>query len=105
LTSWASDRPRTVASANVDSEFRFYAAWYVVLGALVLKAARRPETETMIVRASAAGFLLGALGRAASIKSLGKPHPIIRLLMALELGIPVVVPWQNRVARAAARDR
>src|SRR5256885_9670931 len=36
-------------SANVDSEMRFFASWYAVLGVLVLCAARRPESETTIV--------------------------------------------------------
>ncbi len=41
-------------SANVDSELRFFASWYAVLGALLLRAARRPETDGAIVRAFAA---------------------------------------------------
>src|SRR5215207_5196764 len=40
-------------SANVDSEYRFYSAWYAVLGVLLLGAARRPERETRLVRACA----------------------------------------------------
>jgi len=31
-------------SAGVDSELRFYAAWYVVAGALLLRAVRRIES-------------------------------------------------------------
>ena len=90
-------------SANVDSEFRFYSAWYAVFGVLLLGAARRPEHEGRLVRTAAAGFLLAAGGRALSARSLGPPHPLQRLLMAAELVLPaVLVPWQARVAQAAA---
>src|SRR5215216_5530998 len=62
-------------SANVDSEMRFFASWYAVLGVLVLRAARRPESEAAIVRACAAGFLLAACGRVLSTRALGPPSP------------------------------
>ncbi len=93
-------------SANVDSEYRFYSSWYHVLGLLLLDASRRPESETRLVRACAGGFLLAACGRALSIRSLGPPHRVQKILMALEFAVPVVVvPWQGRVARAAAKRR
>ena len=86
-------------SAPVDSEYRFYAAWYPVLGVLLLRAARRPETETAIVRACAAGFFLAACGRVLSIRSLGAPNSVQKFLLGAELVIPaVVVPWQSAVA-------
>ena len=89
-------------SANVDSEYRFYAAWYHVLGLLVLRAARRPETETTIVRACAGGLLLAGCGRVLSIRSHGQPHAWQKFLMGLEFLIPaVLIPWQARVAKAA----
>jgi hypothetical protein len=88
-------------SANVDSEYRFYSAWFAVFGALLLGAARRPEQETRLVRAAAGGCLLGAAGRVVSARTAGRPHPSQRLLMAIELVLPaVLVPWQARVAAA-----
>jgi hypothetical protein len=87
-------------SANVDNEYRFYAAWYHVMGLLVLRAARQPESETAIVRICAGGLLVGACGRILSIRTLGQPHALQKVLMGLEFAIPVViVPWQMRVAR------
>jgi hypothetical protein len=87
-------------SANVDSEVRFFASWYAVLGVLVLKAARRPESEAAVVRACGAGFLLAAVGRVLSMRSAGRPHWLFRVLTGVELAVPVViVPWQRRVAR------
>ena len=91
-------------SANVDSEYRFYAAWYAVVGVLLLGAARRPEHEGRLVRAGAGGFLLAACGRALSIRAAGPPHRLQRALMAVEFALPaVLVPWQARVARSARR--
>ena len=91
-------------SANVDSELRFYASWYVVFGALMLKAARRPEAEATIVRAGGAGFLLAACSRLLSRAALGRPHPSLEVLTAIEFAIPaVIVPWQAALARSADR--
>ena len=88
-------------TANVDSEYRFYASWYHVLGLLVLRAARRPESETTVVRACAAGFLVAACGRVLSIRALGPPNAFQKLLLGVEIVIPaVLVPWQASVARS-----
>lgn len=90
------------APANVDSEFRFYAVWYAVLGALVLRAARRPESEAAAatVQACGAGFLAAACTRLLSWRSRGAPHPFLLFLTAVEFAIPVViVPWQRRLSR------
>lgn len=102
----ASEVPNPGAvSANVDSEYRFYAAWYPVFGVLLLRAARAPEREAVLIRACGAGSLLAATGRLLSVREHGTPHPSQRLLLGLELLIPaVIVPWQARVA-GAARDR
>ena len=90
-------------SANVDSEYRFYSAWYAVLGVLLLGGARQPERETRLVRACAGGFLAAACGRAWSARTAGPPHPLQRALMAVEFALPaVLVPWQARVRRSAA---
>lgn len=43
---------------NVDSELRFFASWYAVLGLLLLRAVRHPESESVIVRACGAGSSL-----------------------------------------------
>lgn len=87
-------------SPSVDSEYRFYAAWYAVFGVLLLGAARRPEESASVVRACGAGFFLAACGRLLSMRALGPPHRSQKVLTAIELVIPaVVVPWQRRLAR------
>ena len=85
--------------ASVDSEYRFYAAWYPVFGLLLLRAARRPELDTAPVWAAAGGFLTAASGRLLSWQRLGPPNAGQKVLLGLELALPmVVVPWQRAVA-------
>jgi hypothetical protein len=89
-------------SVNVDSEFRFYASWYAVIGVLLLGAARRPESETVIVRACGTGFVVAAASRLLSMKATGSPHVLFRILTVIEFVVPaVIIPWQSKVARDA----
>ena len=91
-------------SPNVDSELRFFASWYAVLGFLLLRAVRRPESDTTIVRACGAGFFVAACGRALSRKALGPPSTLFKVLMAIEFAIPaVIVPWHEVVRRQLVR--
>jgi hypothetical protein len=86
-------------STNIDSEYRFYASWYPVMGILLLRAARDPDRETFVIRACATGYFIAGSARLLSIRAKGLPHPFQQLLMALEFAIPVVVvPWQHRVS-------
>ncbi|MGQ0802385.1 MAG: DUF4345 domain-containing protein [Actinomycetota bacterium] len=90
-------------SAGIDSELRFYAAWYVVAGVLLLRAVHRVEAETVIVRAVGAAFLLAGSARLLSLVTVGRPHAFALVLMVMEFVIPVViVPWQAAVARSSA---
>lgn len=85
---------------DVDTEMRFYAVWYVVVGILLLRAVRRVESETFVVRLVAAGFFAAGCGRILSWLAVGRPHVLAIVLMALELVLPVViVPWQAALAR------
>jgi hypothetical protein len=90
------------ASPSVDSEMRFYAAWYVGAGLLLLRSTFSLELEVLVVRGVAAIFFLAGCARALSWATVGRPHDLAVVLMAIELILPVVlVPWQ----RAAARRR
>jgi len=91
-------------SANVDSEFRFFAAWYATAGAAMLDAARAPEGATKAVRMSCGGLLAGAIGRALSSRRFGRPSPLYRILMAIEIALPaLVLVWHNRVVSSAVK--
>ncbi len=82
--------------ASLDSEIRFYAAWYVAMGGLLLWAARRPRLETATVRAVCAGFFIAACGRLISLVTVGTPHALAITLMVIEFVVPaVLLPWQR----------
>ena len=105
LLRGADSVPGTVsAPARVDSEIRFYAAWYVVAGALLLLAAVRLEhLRTTVVVAVGTGFFLAACGRALSWATVGDPETSQVILMVVEFVIPaVIVPLQLSVARRSS---
>jgi hypothetical protein len=90
------------APASVDSELRFYAAWYAAAGVVLLRAARRLDSHGATVRAVSAVFFLGGCARVLSIIVVGTPHPLFVVLMAIELAIPaIVLPWHSAVVRRA----
>jgi hypothetical protein len=92
-------------SASVDSEMRFYAAWYLGAGVLMLRSVGRVEAEGPTIRLVCVVFLIAAAARVLSIVALGAPHPLFVALMVIEFAIPVViVPWQGAVARRAADE-
>ena len=81
-------RPR--ASAALDSELRYYGAFYAAFGVALLRAAPRAETEGGTVRALAATVFAGGLARARGLRE-GRPHPGQLGLLALELGVPPAI--------------
>ena len=90
-------------SPNVDSEMRFFAAWYAGAGLLLLRSARAPERHGGAIRGVCGVLLLSAIGRVLSIRSVGKPLPLFRALMGIEFAIPmIVVPWHAKVARSTS---
>jgi hypothetical protein len=90
-------------SPNVDSEFRFFSAWYIAMGLVLLRATRTVEAAALEVRIVGVGFFLAALGRVFSIVDEGEPHGYYILLMVIEFLIPLVlVPWQTMIANRRA---
>ena len=87
------------ANASVESELRFYAAFYVAYGLAALRVAPRADQDPGAVRALAGALFLAGLARAGSWRAAGKPHPGQRVLLAIELaGPPALGAWQARLA-------
>jgi hypothetical protein len=87
-------------SASVDSEFRFFAAWYLAAGVLLLRAVPKVETAAFEVRFVGITFFVAACGRVLSMIDVGAPHGFYIALTAIEFAIPlVIVPMQAAVAR------
>jgi uncharacterized protein DUF4345 len=88
-----------VASPSVESELRFYAAFYVAYGLAALRVAPRADRDTAGVRALAGSLFLGGLARAGGWRFAGRPHRFQRGLNVIELAAPpLIVAWQRRLA-------
>lgn len=87
------------ANPSVESELRFYAAFYVAYGVVALQVAPRADRDTAAVRALAGALFLAGLARAGGWLAVGRPHGLQRGLLVIELAAPpLVVAWQRRVA-------
>ena len=75
---------------TMDGELRFYAPFWGAYGVLLLAAARDLVRWMKYVPALAAVFFAGGVGRALSLATVGAPHPVFTLLMAIELILPPV---------------
>lgn len=86
------------ANPAIESELRFYSAFYVAYGVAVLRVAPRADRDTAAVRALAGVLFLAGAARAGAWRAAGPPHPLQRGLLAVELaGPPAVVAWQARL--------
>jgi hypothetical protein len=89
-----------IVTPDIDTEMRFYAVWYAVSGALLLRAVPNLESETWTVRLVAGGFFLAGCARVLSWIVVGRPHVSAIVLMTLELVLPLmIIPWHAAVRR------
>lgn len=87
-----------LANPALESELRFYAAFYVAYGLAALRVAPRADRDTAAVRALAGALLLAGL--AGGWLAAGRPHNLQGALLTIELAAPApLVAWQARVAR------
>jgi hypothetical protein len=86
----------------VESELRFYAAFYAAYGLAVLRVAPGADRHTAAVRALAGALFLAGLARAAGWIAVGRPHRPQRGLLAIELAAPpAIVAWQTHLTTRA----
>ena len=83
--------PRRHADPMVESELRFYAAFYVAFGLVMLHTAAQTERDRHTVNALAGTLLLAGLGRAGAWLATGKPHPFQQALLVAELVLPSAI--------------
>jgi len=89
---------QNMANASVESELRFYAAFYVAYGLAALRVAPRADRDGAAVRALAGALFLAGLARGSGWLAAGKPHPLQRGLLVIELAAPsAIVAWQKRL--------
>jgi hypothetical protein len=91
-------------SGTVDSEMRFYATWYAAAGAVVLRSARRLDSEGWVIRGVAAAVFVAGCSRALSWVTVGEPHVVAKVLMIVELVLPfIIVPWHAAIVRQPSK--
>ena len=78
-------------AASVDTEFRFYAAFYLSLGLYSLWVARRGPVPRPALAAITGALCLGGLARIPSLVSEGRPDTVFLVLMAIELAAPLLL--------------
>ncbi|MFJ5881791.1 DUF4345 domain-containing protein [Kitasatospora cineracea] len=94
----------TAAGPTVDSLNRFLGAIFAGYGLAWLWTARQHPIPPTPVRALAALFLLGALGRILSLAVTGRPNWFQLALLAIELALPpLYFTLSTADTRAAAR--
>jgi Domain of unknown function (DUF4345) len=85
-----------LANPFVESELRFYAAFYVASGVVALRVAPRADRDTTAVRTLAGALFLAGVGRVIAWRNVGPPHVVQRFLLAIELAAPpAIVAWQT----------
>ena len=87
-------------SAALDSQYRYLAAVYVAVGAMILWSAGDVRNRAMLLRFAMFGWFLGGLARANSWMMVGEPASWQVSGMIVELVVPVaMLLWQRRVVR------
>ncbi|MDJ0628803.1 MAG: DUF4345 domain-containing protein [Rhodobacter sp.] len=90
-----------LVNAALDSQFRFQSAWYLALAPIIWWVIPQVEKQTMLFRIIVALIFIGGLGRVWAATIHGMPPSTMIGGMMLELIVPVLIPWQARVARDA----
>ena len=86
------------ANARLESELRFYGAFYVAYGLSLLRTAPRADEDAAGVAAAAGALFLAGVARAGAWRAAGRPHPVQQALLGIELaGPPAMVAWQRRL--------
>ena len=81
---------------QVESELRFFAAFYALYGLDLLDAALKNQTDRKTINKAAAGLLAGGIGRGVGWIGAGRPHPLQQILLAVELVGPALVIYSQR---------
>lgn len=87
-------------STALDSQYRYLAAVYIAVGAMILWSAGDVRNRALLLRFAMLGWFLGGLARANSWMMVGEPASWQVSGMIVELVVPVVMLlWQRRVLK------
>ena len=88
---------------SVDSEHRYFAAFWTALGPVLWHTAVHPDQHRARIDAISATVFAGGVARLLSARQVGRPQPVYLGLAAAELVLPVAMTgwqrgWWRRVA-------
>lgn len=88
-------------AAALDSQYRYLAAVYFVVGAMILWSAGDVKGRAVLLRFGMLGWFVGGLARGLSWMTVGEPADWQVSGMVIELVVPVVMLlWQGRVLKS-----
>ena len=91
LTGSSGQVDGSQAAPSVESELRFFAAFWIAYGAAALYVAPRAVREIHAVRALALFLFLGGVARGIAWIADGRPQALFVALLVLELLLPPVI--------------
>lgn len=96
--------PAGVMLPDLDSQYRFMSAWYLALAVLAWWLIPNIERQTTLFRIICIAVFAGGLGRLAAWQDSGQPSLRFIIVLAAELLFPLLILWQNKVAKSAANS-
>jgi len=94
--------PPEAATPKLDSQFRFMSGWDVGLALVAWWFIPNIERDTGLFKLVCLAVFLGGLGRVAAWLLTGSPGLAFGVVTAVELLVPMLIPWQSYVARTSA---
>lgn len=91
--------PAGGVTPKLDSQYRFVAAWDVGLALIVWWIIPQIERQTALFRLICMVVFVGGCGRVIAWLVVGSPGTVFLAVTGLELLIPLLIPWQARVAK------
>ena len=89
-----------LGTPNDDSELRFYSVFFVAYGVILFQTTRDLARHGHRLPLLLGLFFLGGIARLLSYLTVGQPHALFMLLMAVELAMPPLLYFFWRKGRA-----